>query len=284
MTRLIAALLLVLTATWAQAQVFPSENGTPIIDDAELLSAEQEQRLVGDLQRIKDQTGAEVWVVTLLSTSLYTGGEEVADYARMLFAELGLTEVPGGKSALLLVFLEDRELRIEVGAAYSADTAAGIVDDLILPQFRDEIYAGGIEAGVQGMIGQLVSAVPAAAEPVAEPASAPAADAGGNGLYWILGAIAAGIAGIVALVKRNAAKMAAEPCPSCGKTGLVRETVTLAEATEKAAGRGERRVTCPHCGHRTATAFVIAQKDRAAPDKGAKAPKEKGGGGASGSW
>jgi uncharacterized protein len=236
----------------------------------------------------------------LINTSLYTGGEDVAAYAALLFAELGLQEVPAGKSAMLLVFSEDRELRIEVGQAYSADQATAIVQDLVLPAFRDGRTADGIAAGVQGMIGQLVSPAPAVAEQPAapepaatEPATAdPAASAegGGNALYWVLGVIAAGIAGIVAMVKRSAAQLAATPCSSCGKTGLTRASVLLAEATEKAAGRGETRTTCPHCGHVDAVPYVIAAKERAAgPDKAG--PKGKGGkdtggggGGASGSW
>ena len=80
------------------------------------------------------------------------------------------------------------------------------------------------------------------------------------------------------------------PCPSCGKTGLTRTSVVIAEATEKAEGRGETRTTCPHCGDVTAVPYTIAKKDRteaakAAPKGPAPGGKDKGqGGSASGSW
>ena len=292
--RFAAAATLALTlATAALAQVFPSENGTPIIDDAALLPDDVEARIVGELATIKAQNGAEVWVVTLPNTALYTAGEEIAAYAELLYAELGLSEVVGGKAALLLVFAEDRELYVKSGTM-SAEQAQAIITGLIQPAFAQEDYAQGIEAGVQGMIGQLVAPPPATTateEPVPAASETPAPPQGGGGaLWWVLGGLVAVVGGIVAMVKRSAAKLAATPCPSCGKTGLTRASVVLQEATEKAEGRGETRTTCPHCAHVTAVPYTIAKKERAASDKAAPkgpgaGPKDKGqGGGASGSW
>ena len=83
---------------------------------------------------------------------------------------------------------------------------------------------------------------------------------------------------------RKAARLAATPCPSCGKTELRQERVVLAEATLEAAGSGEHRTICGACGHTTAEPFVISKKSSPKDD----APKFSGGksdgDGASGKW
>jgi uncharacterized protein len=289
----LGALLALAAPVWAQ--VFPSPNGTAVLDDAELIAPEAEAALVARLAQITADSGAQVQVVTLPSTSLYTAGEDLPVYAGLLFDELGLAQVPDGKAILLLVFAEDRELRIEPGAAYAGadDTAAAaaIIATTIAPAFQAGNFGEGIAAGVEAIAAQMIA--DPAPEPAPEPAPVadqPAAEGGGNALYWVLGVIAAAIAGIVAMVRRSAARLAATPCPACGKTGLRQESVTLREATEKAEGAGERRTICPHCGHTTAVPYTIPRKERTVADKAAPAAAQKGGkdkapgGGASGSW
>jgi len=267
--------LLLFAGSAVFAQPFPSRGLTPVNDDAEIIDTETEARIVARLTEVSEN--AEVVIVTLLSTALYTGGDEIADYAENLFAqwEIGGTE---GRGILLVVFQEDRELWIELGSAYgSEDEAAAqtVITDLIVPQFRDEAFGAGIEAGIIGLIDQIIVPaevpveVPAAPAPeapaapvtaVAVPAAgdAPTED-GGGGMWWIATIVGTPIALFVGLSRRRAAKLAATPCPSCGKTGLREERVTLDSATQWAAGRGETRTICPHCAHTTAVPFSIAK-------------------------
>lgn len=277
------AALLALGAAPVWAQTFPSRGDTPVTDDAQIIDDATEGRLVDRLTAVAAETGARVEVVTLPSAMLYTMGEEIDVYAGLLADAFGLAAVPEGEWALLLVFHDDRELRIETGPAYGDAAAArqAIVDELILPAFAEENYARGIEAGVNGLLDRLVAPPPAA------PAAAPAGESeGGGGLWWLLGLIAVPVLGVVAMVRRNTAKLAATPCPACGKTGLVRERVTLREATPTAEGRGELRTRCPSCGHATSEPFTIPKTSPqpAAAKAGKDAGHKSQGGGTTGRW
>ncbi|MCP2848854.1 TPM domain-containing protein, partial [Salmonella enterica] len=58
--------------------------------------------------------------------------------------------------AILVVARNDRTVRIEVGygleGALNDATVKRIIDDIIVPRFRQNDYDGGINAGVDGMI------------------------------------------------------------------------------------------------------------------------------------
>ena len=117
----------------------------------------------------------------------------------------------------------------------------------------------------------------------AETAPRPASDGeGGNGLWYLLGGIGAVIAGLIGWGRVKAARLAATPCSSCGKTELSRERVVLNDATLEEEGDGEIRTICGACGHTTAEPFTISKKSPPKEDSfdGGKSD----GGGASGKW
>ena len=164
------------------------------------------------------------------------------------------------------------------------------------------------EAAPEPAAADTVPATETAPAPEATPAarSPDAEEGGGNILLWIGGGIAALVALVVGANRRAAAKLASTPCPSCGKTGLTRERVTLRDATEYSAGHGEVRTACPHCGNVETEPFTIRQREVDKPDKSGTAASRdpvvhgktkggapakgkggtdpKGGGGASGEW
>jgi uncharacterized protein len=304
MKHLLAAILAFLTLTFAaHAQTFPSDLGAPIIDDAEMLSPEAEARMTSGISSALSANGSDVRVVTLISQAPYAGGEDIETYAGLLADKLGMTAQPEGRWARVLVFRDDQELRIETGPAFATSiNPANIIETMILPSFQAGQLEGGIEIGTamilggtrEGGIGVADPApAPATEEPAAvaeETGSDGPAQGGGSGLYWIIGLIAVPVLGIIAMVRRSAARLAATPCPACGKTGMRQERVTLAEATEKAEGRGEVRTICPDCNHATVVPFTMPRTARTAGGKSAastKATEKAGkdlGGGASGRW
>ncbi|GGL75009.1 TPM domain-containing protein [Wenxinia marina] len=265
---LILTVAAIFAALPALAQVYPTRGETPITDDADLLTPVQEAELAERLIAVRQEENAEVVVVTLLNSGLYTMGEEVSDYAQMLAGEWALGDQTEGRWAMLLVISEDRDLAIRLGPAFAdlSEEAQGIIDDEVVPAFQDGEFAQGITAGADAIVSRIVAPTVAAEEtPVAaaEPVGAAGGDAegGGNALLWFGGIIVAAAAGIWALMRRSAAKLAAMPCAACGKTGLTRERVTLQEATVDHAGRGEVRTTCPHCGHVEREGYTIPREE-----------------------
>lgn len=271
----------------AFAQTYPSQSETPITDDAEILEPVEEAKLAERVVQLEQEHNADIAVVTLPATTYYTAGDDLDVYAAGLIEDWELGATTGDRSILLLVFRDDRELRLEVGEGISTEAAAesaGVVADEIVPRFRDDDFGGGISLGVEAIATRILAKDAGMADATTTEASTETtstegtSEGGGNALPWIGGIIAAIGALIFGLNRRAKAKLAATPCSNCGQTGLKKERVTIEEATETTEGRGETRLICPHCGHVDAESYTIAKK------KPKKDDDEKGGGGASAEW
>jgi len=274
---------LVLAAQTAFAQTYPSRGETPVTDDAEVLAPVDEARLSERVVALEQETGTDIAVVTLPATALYTMGDDLDIYAQGLMEEWNLGDTTGGRSVLLLVFRDDRELRLEVRGDFPVDLGAltaGIVEDTILPRFREDAFGTGISEGIDAVATRILTAEETPTG-VDEAAPDSTAEGGSNILVWIGGGLAL-LAGLgVAANRRAKARLAATPCAACGKTGLTKDRVVTREPTETTEGRGETRLTCPSCGHVEATPYTISRKKPAAPSDADRKPK---GGGASGEW
>jgi uncharacterized protein len=118
--------------------------------------------------------------------------------------QLGRRGVDDG--ALLVVALEDRELRIEVGygleGALTDATANRIIDEAIVPHFRNGDLYGGLAAGVDRMIqvvrGESLPAPEARRRPVQDEAPWPLLAIGGIVLAGILGRVVGRLPGALA--------------------------------------------------------------------------------------
>jgi uncharacterized protein len=99
------------------------------------------------LAELQQKTGAEVAVVTL--TTLDDG--EPADFANRLFERWGIGPADSDRGILLLTAIEDRAVQIEVGYGLEpliTDAGAGrILDEQVLPYFRQMRYGEGLAAG-----------------------------------------------------------------------------------------------------------------------------------------
>jgi uncharacterized protein len=123
-----------------------------VTDAADILSAEQEAALEEKLAAFEARKGAQIAVLAVTSTA----PEEIEQYSiRVVDAwKLGRKGVDDG--ALLIIAVEDRRLRIEVGRGLEGVltdlTSNRIIDETITPLFRAGDYAGGVNAGVDRMI------------------------------------------------------------------------------------------------------------------------------------
>ncbi|WP_415287217.1 TPM domain-containing protein [Brevundimonas sp. S1H14] len=176
---LILALTLWLTAlpgaSLAAEIRFPALTGR-VVDDAQLLTPEQEQALTGKLATLEQQTGDQLVVVTLLSLQ----DQEIEDFGYQLGRHWGIGQKENDGGALLIVAPNERKVRIEVGygleGVLTDAYSSLIIRNDILPAFRQGDYAAGIIAGTDSIIAQL-TADPAEAQARAEAAKSAATEA-----------------------------------------------------------------------------------------------------------
>jgi uncharacterized protein len=146
--RLVLAALVIPAAGSAQAVAPVPELRERVTDLTGTLDAGQRASLAAKLESLEDDVGAQV-AVLLVPTARPEAIEQFA--LRVVEAwQLGREGVDDG--ALLLVALEDREVRIEVGygleGALPDATSRRIIDEAILPHFRNGDMYGGLAAGV----------------------------------------------------------------------------------------------------------------------------------------
>ena len=149
------ASIVILLAVWSgsAAESLPAKPALYVEDQAGILPAETKTRLLGQLDSFERETSGQI-VVALYRR--LPEGAELNDYATRLFKEWKIGQAGRDNGVLLLVFTEDRKLRIEVGYGLEGvlpdATAKRIIEEQITPRFRSGDYAGGIEAGVTAII------------------------------------------------------------------------------------------------------------------------------------
>jgi len=121
----------------------------------------------GDKEKIKKlcddlltKKATPIIVVTIESMASHGGaGMRIETFARLLFDQWGIGQAKlGGKTwntgILLLVSKDDRKARIELGAYWKRDKddlARKIMDEQIVPRFKEGDFSGGIVAGVESL-------------------------------------------------------------------------------------------------------------------------------------
>src|SRR5215467_8324939 len=146
---MLACLTLLLWLTPASADpTFPELTGR-VVDDAQLLGADDEQQLTADLKALEDKSSDQLVVVTLPSLQGYS----IEDYGYQLGRHWGIGTKQLSNGVLLIVAPNERKVRIEVGRGLEpvlTDALSKIViENAILPRFRAGDFAGGVKDGVR---------------------------------------------------------------------------------------------------------------------------------------
>jgi uncharacterized protein len=164
----IACLLL----AFSVAQSFPSsaladelwETLKPsghVSDFAALLTVAERQSIEAQLVELEKHSSGEVSIVTLKSLE----GGEIDDFTNRLFERWGIGKQGADNGVMLLVAIEDRKARIEVGHGLEEilpDALAGrILDQELLPAFREQRYADGLSLATRRIIDIVARAEPA---------------------------------------------------------------------------------------------------------------------------
>jgi uncharacterized protein len=150
---IVTALLLacVFVDAWPAAAQFPAPTGR-VNDFSNLLRPEDRERLEAQLTELERATSAEVAVVTVRTLD----GRSVEEYATALFTEWGIGKKQRDNGVLILVAVDDREMRVEVGYGLEGvlpDGLAGsVIRNTFLPRFRDGDYRTGIIEGTARIV------------------------------------------------------------------------------------------------------------------------------------
>lgn len=150
----LAGLLAMLAGPLAAQPKFPELTGR-VVDQAGILTPEVETRLTQQLAELEATTQRQLVVATISDLGDY----DIADYGYQLGRAWGIGDQSRNDGAVLLVAPNERRVRIEVGyglEGYLTDAlSALIIQNTIIPRFRNGDFPGGIEAGTAAIIDQL---------------------------------------------------------------------------------------------------------------------------------
>jgi uncharacterized protein len=176
--RIVLACLLgcVSLACIAQSTAAIPAFDSPVVDTTGTLDAATRQQLEQQALALQQRKGSQLQVLVIPSTA----PETIEQYAVRAFESFKLGRKGVDDGLLLVVAKDDRKVRIEVGygleGAIPDITAGRVIQEYMVPKFRQGDYAGGI-ADATGQLVKLVDGEPLP-EPVASHPSGP--DSGGD--------------------------------------------------------------------------------------------------------
>lgn len=161
--RIALILTLTLLAQIAPAQTYPAYSEIFVNDFADLLTDAEEDEIRDDLKELRREKGIEFTVVTIETMGEYGHTGDIEPFATDLFNDWGVGDASRNDGVMMLVSRFDRKMRIEVGSGYGDAKNAPmkeIIDNVVIPNFRQDDYAAGIAAGVDAVIYDLTGSWP----------------------------------------------------------------------------------------------------------------------------
>ena len=138
-------------AAIAAAPQFPQLTGR-VVDQANLLDAGARADIERKLANLEDKTGTQLVVATLNSLQ----GFEIEEYGYQLGRAWGIGQKGKNNGALLIIAPKEHAVRIEVGYGLEGTLTDAIsrliIENGILPRFRANDFAGGVQRGVDDLI------------------------------------------------------------------------------------------------------------------------------------
>ena len=170
----IAAWLAAAVSFAAAQQSVPPLTGR-VVDSTATLGPEVLSSLDAKLAAFEARKGSQIAVLLLRTTV----PETIEEYALRVAEEWRIGRGGVDDGAVLVVALDDRRMRLEIGygleGAVPDALARRIIAETIAPRFYEGDYAGGLDAGLDALFGLIDGEplpVPIAREPEAEPFAA----------------------------------------------------------------------------------------------------------------
>lgn len=148
----VALVIVLLVPHVTHAYSSPGKATGYVNDFAQILTEEQRSALEATLTAFNASTTNEITVVTVKNL----GGDYIENYAVELFKEWGVGTKKNDNGVLLLIALDDRIMRIEVGYGLEGLLTDAISSQIIrndlTPAFKQGDYFGGIHLAVDHII------------------------------------------------------------------------------------------------------------------------------------
>jgi len=133
------------------AAQYPSYQENYINDFAGIIQPVDAQMLREKLQALEQQTGIEGTVVAVNSLEAYgAGSESIEAFATGLFNAWGVGNKGKNNGFLILLSVQDRKCRIELGDGYGSQyngRMQDIVENTMVPRFKADEYSRGLYEG-----------------------------------------------------------------------------------------------------------------------------------------
>jgi len=153
MKRFLIVILLFAFAGSVFAQDLPKRPQPPrlVNDFANVLSPEQREILEQRLVALDDSTSNQIAIVTIPTLGDY----DIESYANKLFRTWGIGTAKHDNGILILVAVNDHQMRIEVGRGLEGPipdvTAKDIIENDLAPNFREGNYYRGFDEAITSL-------------------------------------------------------------------------------------------------------------------------------------
>ena len=126
-------------------------------DYANILDRETKNYIISTNKSLYSQTGAQIVVVTVQNL----GGQSLEEYSTELFRKFGIGDKNKNNGVLLLLALEERQFRIEVGYGLEGILPDGktgrIQDEYIIPYLKQNDWNNGIKNGFSAILQEVTN-------------------------------------------------------------------------------------------------------------------------------
>src|SRR5262245_59319892 len=126
-------------------------------DFAKVIDAPTNQRLETLLENFEERTATQIGVVTLITLE----GRPLEEYSNQLYRTWGIGAKSGSakdKGALLIIALQERKTRLEVGYGLEGDLPDGLAGEIIRrmrPELQQGQYSEAMTTGVSTLLATL---------------------------------------------------------------------------------------------------------------------------------
>lgn len=142
---------------------YPKPADDYVNDFAGVLNKPDSEAIRKMFKELEQKTGVEAVAVTINSINDYNNGDATLEsFATNLFNSWGIGHKKENNGVLILVAVKDRKCRIELGSGYGRlydPSMKQVIDENMLPYFKDGDYSRGIFEGSRAVIGKVTEKV-----------------------------------------------------------------------------------------------------------------------------